>query len=328
MLQSTRCRNVSLSVSPGRTPTALCTSARSPALTCRPTSSLATTAPPATACSWSPARTSTARRSPFAPSRKAARRRHRRPRTTPSTSIAGSASASASTSTRPPARENHIETSQEIFLKLYEQGDLYLGKMELTYCRRGERFLPDRYVEGTCPICGYEGARGDQCDNCGNALDPIDLINPRCRFDGSTPERPLSEHFFLRLSAYNDQLESGSATTRSTGAATCSTSRWACSTTGLHDRAITRDLDWGVPIPLRGFETSASTSGSRTSSAISPPPRSGRSSRARRKRWRDFWEDPAREDLLLHRQGQHLVPHPDLAGAGWSTHVRRPQPAV
>src|SRR5690606_5388563 len=71
--------------------------------------------------------------------------------------------------------QNHIETAQEIFLKLYEQGDLYLDTMELTYCVQEGRFLPDRYVEGTCPHCGFVGARGDQCDNCGKTLDPTDL---------------------------------------------------------------------------------------------------------------------------------------------------------
>jgi hypothetical protein len=66
--------------------------------------------------------------------------------------------------------------------------------------------LPDRYVEGTCPNCGFARARGDQCDNCGRSLDPVELIDPRCRFDGSTPERRPTEHFFLKLSAYNDRV--------------------------------------------------------------------------------------------------------------------------
>ena len=221
--------------------------------------------------------------------------------------------------------QNHIETSQEIFLKLYEQGDLYLKEMELTYCVRRAAFLPDRYVEGTCPNCGYDGARGDQCDNCGKTLDPTDLINPRCRLDGSTPERRLSEHFFLRLSAYNDQVMEWLSNDKEHWRRPVLNFSLGVLNEGLQDRAITRDLEWGVPIPLPGYETSASTSGSRTSSATlsdqgvgAEPGHAGSLAR--------LLGGPGREDLLLHRQGQHLVPHPELAGAGHD--VRRPQPAL
>ena len=150
---------------------------------------------------------------------------------------------------------NHIETSQEIFLKLYEQGDLYVETMELTYCAQEGRFLPDRYVEGTCPFCGYEGARGDQCDNCGRSLDPIDLIDPRCKFDGSVPERRPSDHFFLRLSAYNDRMKEWLGTDKEHWRRQVLSFSLGVVNEGLRDRAITRDLDWGVPIPLPGYDT-------------------------------------------------------------------------
>ncbi len=102
--------------------------------------------------------------------------------------------------------ENHRRVVQDIFLKLLEKGDIYKGTMKLPYCTAEKRFLLDRYVEGACPICADPNARGDQCDNCGNILDPVDLIDPRCKFDGSRPEIRDSEHFFLRLSAYNDRV--------------------------------------------------------------------------------------------------------------------------
>ncbi|MFQ5875903.1 MAG: class I tRNA ligase family protein, partial [Dehalococcoidia bacterium] len=101
--------------------------------------------------------------------------------------------------------ENHARTVQDIFVRLLEKGDIYKGTMKLPYCAVEDRFLLDRYVEGTCPFCGSPEARGDQCDDCGKVLDPVDLIHPRCKFDGSTPEVRDSEHFFLRLSAYNDR---------------------------------------------------------------------------------------------------------------------------
>jgi methionyl-tRNA synthetase len=120
-----------------------------------------------------------------------------------------------------------------------------------------QRFLLDRYVEGKCPICGYEGARGDQCDNCGNVLDPIDLINRRCKFDGSTPEIRESEHFFHRLGSYNDTLRSWLTTDKAHWRRNVLNFSVSMTETGdgLRDRSITRDITWGVPIPVEGYET-------------------------------------------------------------------------
>ena len=103
--------------------------------------------------------------------------------------------------------ENHAQVTHDMFLTLLENGHIYKKSMPLPYCPKEERFLPDRYVEGTCPYCGHEGARGDQCDNCGKTLNPSDLLNMRCRFCGTTPEIRESEHFFLRLSAFGDRLK-------------------------------------------------------------------------------------------------------------------------
>jgi methionyl-tRNA synthetase len=149
---------------------------------------------------------------------------------------------------------NHIATVQEIFSTLLERGDIYPAAMELPYCAQEGRFLLDRYVEGTCPFCGYEGARGDQCDNCGKILDPVDLINPRCRFDGSTPERRESQHFFLRLSAYNDAVKAWLNDDKEHWRRNVLGFALGVLNEGLRDRAITRDLEWGVPIPVEGYE--------------------------------------------------------------------------
>src|SRR5207247_2507388 len=100
------------------------------------------------------------------------------------------------THTTPPV---HREVVQDFFLALHKKGFIYKDTTIAPYCPVDKRFLPDRYVEGECPHCGYKNARGDQCDNCGRPLDPIDLINPRCRLCGTTPEFRSSEHFFLDL---------------------------------------------------------------------------------------------------------------------------------
>jgi methionyl-tRNA synthetase len=111
--------------------------------------------------------------------------------------------------------------------------------------------LPDRYIEGTCPICGYPSARGDQCDNCGNQLDPIDLLNPKSRINGETPKFIETEHFFLDLPALAGSLGKwlGSRTDWRPNVLKFSQNLLK----DLRPRAITRDLDWGVPVPLEGW---------------------------------------------------------------------------
>ena len=188
--------------------------------------------------------------------------------------------------------QNHIETSQEIFLKLYNQGDLYLQEMELTYCLQEQRFLPDRYVEGTCPHCGYDGARGDQCDNCGRSLDPTDLISPRCRNDGSTPERRTSEHFFLRLSAYSDRVKEWLSSGKEHWRRPVLNFSMGVLNEGLKDRAITRDLVWGVPIPLPGYETKRIYVWFENVIGYLSATKEWAQQQGTPEAWREFWEEP------------------------------------
>src|SRR5690606_32127891 len=103
--------------------------------------------------------------------------------------------------------ENHHRVAQDIFLKLLENGHLYREMQEQFYSVTENRFLPDRYVEGECPICHYPDARGDQCDNCGNVLNATDLINPRSKSDGSTPVLRQTEHYFLDLAKFVPELK-------------------------------------------------------------------------------------------------------------------------
>ena len=147
---------------------------------------------------------------------------------------------------------NHYRVTQEIFLGLLKNGYVFPQTTLGAISPSTGRTLPDRYIEGTCPICGYDSARGDQCDNCGNQLDPTDLIHPRSRINGETPKFVETEHYFLDLPAFADAL--GTWLQSKSGQWRPNVLKFALNL--LHDlkpRAITRDLDWGVPVPLDGW---------------------------------------------------------------------------
>lgn len=149
---------------------------------------------------------------------------------------------------------NHAEVSQDIFLTLLDKGYIYKSAVLQAYCPRCQRFLPDRYIEGTCPYCNSAGARGDQCDECGKPMNPTELIAPRCRLCGTAPEFKESEHFFFRLSAFGDKLLAWvKQQTHWRQNVLNFTMRYL--EEGLKDRAITRDIEWGIPVPVDGFET-------------------------------------------------------------------------
>jgi methionyl-tRNA synthetase len=188
--------------------------------------------------------------------------------------------------------ENHASVVQDIFLRLLEKGDIYKDTMRLPYCTVEQRFLLDRYVEGTCPICGDAGARGDQCDNCGNVLDPADLIDARCRFDGSTPEVRESEHFFLRLSAYNDRLKAWLSEGKEHWRKNVLNFSLGVLQQGLRDRAITRDLEWGIAIPLPGFDQKRIYVWFENVIGYLSAAKEWAQLRGEPEAWRDFWQEP------------------------------------
>ena len=143
---------------------------------------------------------------------------------------------------------NHYRVVQDMFTALFKNGYVVPKKTMGAISPSTGRTLPDRYIEGTCPICGYDSARGDQCDNCGNQLDPIDLINPRSRINGEVPRFVETEHFFLDLPALAGSLDKWLATKTEWRPNVLRFSHNLLA--DLKPRAITRDLDWGVPIPL------------------------------------------------------------------------------
>ncbi len=146
--------------------------------------------------------------------------------------------------------DNHHAVTQDMFLKLLEAGHIDKRSSEQFYDPQAERFLPDRYVEGTCPHCGYTEARGDQCDNCGRTLDPIDLIEPRSKISGAKPEQRTTDHFYLRLSDFSEPLREWLESRVGWRKHVLNFSLgWIDE--GLHDRAITRDIEWGVEIPVQ-----------------------------------------------------------------------------
>ena len=146
---------------------------------------------------------------------------------------------------------NHYKVTQDIFSSLHRNGYIVAKTQMSAISPSTGRTLPDRYIEGTCPICGYDGARGDQCDNCGNQLDPIELKNPRSKINGETPRFVESEQFFLDLPGLAGSLGQWLATRTDWRPNVLKFS--ANLLEDLKPRAITRDLDWGVPIPLDGW---------------------------------------------------------------------------
>jgi methionyl-tRNA synthetase len=148
---------------------------------------------------------------------------------------------------------NHTRVAHDIFITLLNRGHIYRDSMLQAFCPKCQRFLPDRYLEGVCPYCGFDQARGDECDECGRPLDPSDLKQIRCRLCSATPRFESSEHFFLRLSSFQDELTAWIKEQTHWRRNVLSTSRKFLNE-GLRDRAITRDLDWGVTVPQPGFE--------------------------------------------------------------------------
>ncbi len=193
---------------------------------------------------------------------------------------------------------NHADVVQDVFLTLLKKGHIYRDTMTQPYCPNDRRFLPDRYVLGTCPYCGFGDARGDQCDECGRTLDPVDLVGIRCRLCGTTPQFRETEHFFLRLSAFAEQLSSWvKGQTHWRPNVFNFTRRFLAE--GLKDRAITRDIEWGVVVPVPGFENKriyvwfdaviGYLSASKEWAQASGDP----------EKWRQFWQGPTKAYYFL-----------------------------
>jgi len=148
---------------------------------------------------------------------------------------------------------NHIEVVHNMFNDLLKKGYLYESETDQYYCAHCQKFLPDRYVEGVCPNCGAKDVRSDQCDSCGKTFEPGDLFSPQCIHCRNEPDVRQSTHFFLRLSAFSDQLKEY-VRDKDHWRSNVNTFTMNWLNEGLKDRAVTRDMSWGVPVPVPGWE--------------------------------------------------------------------------
>ena len=194
----------------------------------------------------------------------------------------------------------HYEIAQNFFLKLYERGFIYEKDIKQLYCGECERFLPDRYVEGKCPYCGAEGARGDHCEACGRHLEPLQLEEPLCMVCGSSPEVRKSRHYFFRLSSFQDDIREWIEGSDMPSNVKNYALQWLRE--GLRDWILTRDMDWGVPVPLEGNDGKIIYVWGEAflgyiSSAVEWSRRTG-------KPWREYWDDGA-----IHFIGKDIIYH-------------------
>ena len=196
--------------------------------------------------------------------------------------------------------ENHFKVSQTIFLALQKNGFLFT-KVEPQWFSPGlKRFLPDRYIEGTCYICGDENARSDQCDKCGNVLEPDKLLNPRSKVAGDTsaPELRETEHFFLDLSKLEPEvkqfLKDRASHMRDT---VLGESLGKIEAEGLKPRPITRDLDWGIPVPVEGWDGKCLYVWFEAVIGYLSAPIEWGQYQADKEAWREWWINPAAKQL-------------------------------
>ncbi len=194
--------------------------------------------------------------------------------------------------------ENHKQVAQEMFTRLLEHDYIYKGIVQLPYCDVDKRYLPDRYVNGTCPYCAFQGARGDQCDNCGRLLDPQDLKEPYCATHKTTPTFVPREHFYLKLSAFQQPLLDWMKDKDYWRQNVVNFSRQFVSR-GLNDRSYTRDLTWGVPVPLPGYDDRRIYVWFEAVCGYLSASKEWAKKQGTPDRWEDFWKKDARHYYFI-----------------------------
>ena len=193
---------------------------------------------------------------------------------------------------------NHTQVAHDMFLTLLNNGHIYKDKMLQAYCPKCQRFLPDRYLEGICPHCGFTKARGDECDECSKPLNPGELKDLRCYLCSTPPHFESTEHFFLRLSSFQDKL-SAWIREQSHWRRNVLGSTWKFLNEGLRDRAITRDLDWGVTVPQPGFERKCLYVWFENVIGYLSASKEWANSRGDDNAWEPFWQGDARSYYFL-----------------------------
>ena len=199
----------------------------------------------------------------------------------------------------------HYDLSKQFFTELHEQGFISEKETEEFYCPNCKRFLADRYIAGTCPRCNFDAARGDECGNCGAWLKPSELIGPKCKVCGANPIFKKTRHYYLRLQDFSDKLKSWLATK----------TEWKENVKafvnnmivqGLEERPITRDLDWGIPVPLPGTEGKVLYVWFDAPIGYISSTREWAGKIGKPDRWKEYWLDP--ETHLIHFIGKDNIP--------------------
>ena len=197
----------------------------------------------------------------------------------------------------------HHQTAQEFFKQLHANGDLVVKTSEQFYSEKSNRFLPDRYVEGTCPHCKYEGARGDQCDQCGKWLEPGELINPVSKIDGATPVLKETQHWYLPMGKFAGEWEQWFGSIEWKENVKNYSMGWYKE--GLGDRPITRDLHWGVPVPLEGAEGKVLYVWFDAPIGYISATKEWAINQGDPDRWKSYWQDPGTK--LVHFIGKDNI---------------------
>lgn len=228
---------------------------------------------------------------------------------------------------------NHYAVAQELFTQVWKNGYMIERTTKGAISPSTGRTLPDRYIEGTCPICGYGEARGDQCDNCGNQLDPTELIDPRSKINGEVPEFVETQHFFLDLPALADALREWLEEREASGTWRPNVIKFSLNILDdIKPRAMTRDIDWGIPVPLDGWREQSTKRLyvwfdaviGYLSASVEWARRLGEP-----ERWREWWNDPealtyyfmGKDNITFHSQ---IWPAELLAYAGKGTYGGEP----
>ncbi|MAL16344.1 MAG: methionine--tRNA ligase [Balneola sp.] len=198
----------------------------------------------------------------------------------------------------------HHETSQEFFTTLYDKGFFKKKTEEQLYDPKKNMFLPDRYVKGTCPNCGFEEAYGDQCENCGTSLSPTELKNPVSALSGEKPELKKTEHWYMPLGDVQPKLEKW-IETRENWKPNVMGQVKSWLNDGLADRAATRDLSWGVPVPLEEAEGKVLYVWFDAPIGYVSATKEWAQEQGKPELWKDFWQDENTE--LYHFIGKDNI---------------------
>lgn len=205
-------------------------------------------------------------------------------------------------------KQLHYRTAQDFFLKILRKGLVYKKKVLRFYCENCRRFLADRYVNGTCPYCGSTGERGDQCESCGRQFDATELKNPKCAICNGTPREKETEHFYFKLSKFSDQLKDWIKKNEHWPENARNFSlKWISE--GLEDRAITRDLSWGVPVPLEGMKDKVLYVWFEAPIGYISATKEWAEKISKPDEWKKYWlEDEGKETKIVHFIGKDNIP--------------------